>query len=1111
MKKKLRNYSPPAGVGIKKLLRAMKIALTIIILCIQQVNASIYSQTAINLNVKNEPLREVLKKIEQKSSFRFFYSDDLILLDKKINIRTKSREPLKVLDDICQNSDLTYRVFDNNLIVITSKSSIEQQFTVSGLVTDKDGQPLIGVNVFVDGTTIGTVTDLDGHYELAIPDQNAVLVFSSIGYLTEKVPIEDNKVIDLVMIEDIKNLQEVVVTALGIKRDKKALSYSSQQLSSDEISKGQNLNFVGSLSGRAAGIDLRKSNTGAGGSTKIILRGTKSFYGSSQPLFVIDGIPMANYQTSDAKGFWGGVDSGDGLSNLNPDDIESINILKGSNAAALYGSQGSNGVIIITTKKGAKGKAKIELSSSTVFQKASILPKLQTKYGQTSEGAIDSWGEKGSYTDPINDFFRTGIDMLNSVSISGGNEMASAYLSFANSSSKGIMPTNNFNKNNVTLSLKSEFFKNFSVSTNVMFTDQKINNKILNGYYFNPLTGLYLFPRGLNMDYYKENYQVMDPDRNMLTQNWFTDQDTQQNPYWILHNNANDESTKRVLGSINMEYKLTKAISIQARGNYDYTHQIYEQKIKAGTQSTLAPDNGRWIYNNTTSSQQYIDLLVNYTKDFGLFDVYGLLGTSYQKKIIGDGINIDSDKSNLIVPNEFYMNNLDLSSWNGEMKSVMTSKEVKESVFGNLSLGYNKMLYLDVSGRKEWSSTLAATSKDSYFYPSIGLSAIISEMATLPTPISFAKLRASYSYVGKEIPAFMTIPMNTVSAKNGVELNTEMSYRELKPETQKSLELGAEMRFLKNRLGFEATYYHIDNLDEFLKLAAPAGSGYTFYYVNAGQIRNTGVEAVLTIFPVKNNTFTWKSDINFSKNNNKVIKLDPSLKGKYNPEGGGEGYDMTITEGGSIGDIYVNAFLRDSTTGKIILNDDNLPVKAKEEKLIGSANPDFAIGWNNTFTYKNASLSFLIDGKFGGKFVDMTEAWYDQYGLSQRSADARDAGGVLVSGIKEDGTEVSTTVDAKSYYTRTGGRGSFVEPYVYDATNIRLRQLVISYLFDVSKIQVFFKTASLSLVGNNLFFFYREAPFDPDNTISTGINTQSVENFSLSPTRSFGFNIKLNF
>jgi outer membrane receptor protein involved in Fe transport len=564
------------------------------------------------------------------------------------------------------------------------------------------------------------------------------------------------------------------------------------------------------------------------------------------------------------------------------------------------------------------------------------------------------------------------------------------------------------------------------------------------------------------------------------------------------------------LASVDLEYKLTDALTVQARGNYDYTQQIFEQKIKAGTCSVLAPTNGRWKYINLVSTQQYVDLLLNYNKQINSFDIHGVLGTSYQKRIIGDGIYIDSDQSNLILPNEFFMNNMNLLSWNGTMNSTISSRDIKESVFGEFSIGYKKMIYLDVTGRTEWTSTLAATNKDYYFYPSFGLSALISEMVKLPEAISFAKLRTSYSYVGKEIPAFMTVPLNTVSSKLGTISNGEMPYKELKPEMQKSLELGLELRFFKNRAGLEATYYHIDNMDEFLNIVAPIGSGWDTYFINAGQIRNKGVEFTAFVIPVKNDVLTWKSDINFSKNSNEIVKLDPSLTGLYKLSGGGEGYFMAVTKGGSIGDIYVNAYDRDAK-GNIIFDDENLPVMKNGEKLIGSANPDFALGWNNNISYKNFTLSFLIDGKFGGKFVDMTEAWYDSYGLSKRSANARDENGVKVVGVKADGTPVSTTVNAKSYYTRIGGRASFVEPYVYDATNIRLRQLVFSYNISLKKYNILIDNASLSFVGQNLFFFYRDAPYDPDNTISTGNGDQSVENFCLPPTRSFGFNIKLNF
>ncbi|HEY4788751.1 MAG TPA: SusC/RagA family TonB-linked outer membrane protein [Bacteroidales bacterium] len=1096
----------------------MRISLLLTLVTTLNVSAVLYSQDAkLNLSVKDKPLIDVIRLIEQQSHFRFFFSDNYQDLNNLVSLTANNNSINEVLADLLKNKAITYRLLDNNIIVITPSETLLQQ-KITGTITDAStGEPLTGVSVSVEGTTQGVISDANGNFSIDVPGQNSVLVFTYMGYNTERIQLSNQTTINVSLVVDIKSLQEVVVTALGIKRDKKALSYASQQLSEDEISQGHNMNFANSLSGRVAGIDLRQSDAGAGGSTKIVLRGTKSFYGSSQPLFVIDGVPMANYQTSDATGMWGGHDSGDGISNINPDDIESITVLKGSNAAALYGSQGSNGVIIINTKKGVKGKTRVEISSSTSFQTASILPKLQTSYGQTAKGADDSWGAKGSYANPVDGFFRTGLDLLNTVSISGGNETTSAYLSYANSQSQGIMPTNHFNKNNLTFSQTSKFFKNLEVSSNIMLTDQMIDNKVQNGYYFNPLTGLYLFPRGLDFNNYKNNYQVFDKNLNMYTQNWFNIEDVQENPYWILNNDRNTEATKRIYGSLNLNYKISAALSVQARGNYDYTNQITELKAKAGTSSVLigGDSNGRWEYSNLTSTQQYADLILTYNKDFGgNFDVQGVLGTSYQKRIIGDGQQIDTKQNGLVAPNEFYLNNVNTATNIGLMKSVMTSRDIKESVFANLSVGYKKSLYLDMSGRNEWSSALAVPGGNdvSYFYPSIGLSAIISQMIKLPQAINFAKVRTSYAYVGKEIPAFMTIPENTVNdvdVTKGIVYNPQIPYRKLKPEMQKSIELGAEMRFFDSRAGFDVTYYNINNDNEFLQLAAPTGSGYKTYFVNAGKIKNTGVEVTLTFVPVKSKNITWTSNINYALNRNKILKLDPTLKGQYSNGLGGEGYDMTIVEGGSIGDIYVAGYKRD-TKGNVIIDADTLPERNPNVK-IGSANPNYTLGWNNTITYKNFSFSFLIDGKFGGKFVDMTEAWYDKYGLSQRSADARNAGYVLVNGVTEAGTPISEKVSPYNYYNRIGGRNSFVEPYVYDATNIRLRQVVLTYNVNLHRFHVLFNNASVSLIGRNLFFFYRPAPFDPDNTVSTGINSQSMENFCLPPTRSIGFNIKLNF
>lgn len=993
--------------------------------------------------------------------------------------------------------------------------AIAQKITGT-VISGGDKEPLPGVTVLEKGTTNGITTDFDGNFEFNLKDaSDQVLVFSFVGYQTQEVPVNGQTKIDVVLQESDIAVDEVVVTALGIKRDKKALSYSSQTISDEDIANTQGVNFASSLSGKTAGVELRESSAGAGGSTKITLRGTRNITSSNQPLFVIDGIPMANYQTSDASGFYGGRDSGDGLSNINQDDIESMTILRGANAAALYGSQGSNGVILITTKKGKNGTTKATFSSNTSITQAFDLPDLQYKYGQTSEGSESSWGEEGDYDDSfVKDFFQTGVTTKNGITLSGGNDKTTTYFSYSNAYSEGVVPTNTFKKNNLTFKQSSKFFDDkLTVTSDVMLTQQKVHNKILNGYYWNPLLGLYNFPRSLDFDDYKNNYKVWDSDRNMWTQNWAIsgNSEGEMNPYWILYKDQNDEKTNRIIGNVSLDYQLAEGLNLSARGSYDYTRQIYELKANAGSSSVLVSDNGRYIYSNLESYQAYGDLMLTYDHSLSDdLDLHAVIGTSYQNKTIGDGVAIDSDTYGLTLANVFTIQNISsikaFSSGN-----VMDSRLIKESAFANISLGYNNMLYLDLSGRNDWSSSLAYTGNLSYFYPSVGLSAILSQMIQLPEAISFAKVRGSYARVSNEIPAFKTNPVNGVDVDNLISRNSVTPFTDLKPEMQDSYEFGLEMRFLNNRVGLDASVYQIDTKDQYLELDAPSGSYYDTYYVNAGHIRSKGLEITLSTTPVKGKKFSWDSNVNFTTNTNKIMKLSDDLDGYYTMGGGGEGYDMYVVEGGKMGDIYVYQYARDDD-GNIILDDDTyVPTKNTTKRKVGNASPKWMMGWTNSFSYKKFNMSFQVDGKFGGNFVSMTNAYLDANGVSQATADAREAGGVKVKGVLSDGSAYEGTVDAQTYYTSTAGRAGIMEQYVYGSTNVRLRQVSLGYNFDLQKYTNLINNINLSLVGSNLFFFYNEAPTDPDITISTGNGSQGVENFGAPTSRSLGFNLQVNF
>lgn len=1070
------------------------------------------------LSLKNVTVKAALEALQTQSDVSFWFSTKDVDVQKIVTIKVKSESIDKVLKMILKGQDVYFEQKADHIIISKESSIVKKHVEpiadkltkkISGMVTDENGEPLAKVSIREKATRIGTVTDIDGRFSITIPDSVKTLFFSYTGMIS----IEHPAYIGMKVKLQPSNMQmnEIVVTALGITRDKKSLTYSSQSVTEEDISKSSDLNIATSLSGNIAGIEVLQSATGSGGSTKIQLRGDKNITSTNQPLFVIDGVPMANYQTSDAYGFYSGRDSGDGLSNINPDDIESITVLKGANAAALYGSQGSNGVILITTKKGKKGIAKITFRSSLALANVSELPDLQYTYGQTSLGSETSWGIKGNYTDNVKSFFSTGYTQQNSISMSGGGDKTTAYFSYGNVSSTGIMPTNKYNKNNISFRQSTKFLDDrLIMSSNVMLTMESIHNAMLSGYYWNPLLGLYNFPRGLDFNFYKTNYQFLDKNRNIMTQNWpiLTNSEGQMNPYWILNNDANDTKTKRLIANVMLNYKISKGFFLSVRGTYDYTNQLYNLNAKATSSSVLVSENGRYIYSNLNSWQSYGDLMLTYDKTIGkLFDIHIVVGASDQQRVIGDGLSIDSNVYGLSVVNNFTIQNIaSLSAFVNAQQ--MASRLIKESVFGNASVGYKNRIYLDLSGRSDWSSSLAFTNNSYYYYPSAGLSFILSQILDLPTAINFAKVRTSFARVSNEIPSFRTNPTNSVSV-NGVSLNTVMPFTNLQPEMEDNLETGLEMKFLDNRLSFDASYYQIDSKNQYLQLGAPSGSGYTNFYVNAGHIRTRGFELTVNAIPIKTKTFEYKATLNFSTTHNKILNLSDRFTGYYQIPGGGEGYDMLVKTGESMGDIYVNAYQRDAA-GNIVLDDSHIPVKAKEEKKIGNAHPDWMLGWNTNLKYKNFNLSFIVDGKFGGKFISMTEAYLDANGVTRATAVARDANGVYVSGVMDNGTPWSGMVNAQSYYAGTSGRGGIMEKYVYDATNVRLRQAVLGWNFNLHKWIKAMTDINLSLVASNLFFFYKRAPGDPNMTISTGNGTQSVENFQLPLTRSFTFNLKFN-
>jgi len=1013
------------------------------------------------------------------------------------------------------------------LFMLIANALLAQNRQLSGLVIDSANNGVPGATVKVKAGKAQTVTDADGKFTLSVPAGNIVLEISSVGFAKKEITVaETDNNVSVKMASSSEILSEIVVTALGVKRERKALTYATQQVGGEELRKAANINFVDALNGKAAGLDIKVSNSGAGGSTKAVLRGNKSLTGLSEALYVIDGIPMINNKGSQPDTY-GGTDGGDGLSAINPADIETISILRGANAAILYGSQGANGVILITTKKGKAGKTSVDINHSTVLEQVKDLPQFQYRYGTV--GGDYSWTapdltviqpdelinitkspitniQSNSYQKGyIKDFFRTGATITNSVSVQGGNDKTTAYFSYSNISATGVMPTNKYSKNNFSFSQSTKLLSDkLTLSSNVIFASEISNNRPGAGYYNNPLTGLYLFARDRDFNSFKQNYQVFDSSRNLYKMNWYSTEEKQNNPFWELNNDPKLQKSSRVIASVKASWDIMPHLRFEARGNIDYNNVTRDSRYAAGGNSVTVSTTGSWSYSRYVDQSLYSDGILTYNNTFGNLSLTALGGVSYQKNHFNDGLTFGNGTTAMLYPNVFTFANMPPTVIFNQTGYTI----IKQGAFADVQLGYKNFLFLDVAGRNDWASTLANTGNQSYLYPSVGLSAVISDMVKLPTAISYLKIRGSISQTANEVPFNVVHPDNVINnAAGGIGRPSYKPFPDLKPEKIKSNEFGTEMRFLDGRLGFDFTYYNDISTNQFITLPAPSGSGYVSQYINAGRITNHGFELTLTADPIRTKNFSWRTSINASQNKNKIVELIASNP-DYQVGGDNEGFASIIKAGGSFNDVYIYHFLRNDA-GQIMLDANSVPQKAPTQTLVGNVNPDYLLGWNNNVTYKNWFASALINGKFGGVAFSKTEGFLDSYGVSERTAAARDQGYVTINAIKGD--KGVTTIDPYTYYSAVGDRNKIMEPYIFKRTNIRMGQLVIGYNFRPKNANPVIKNASISLVGRNLFFFYKKAPFDPEQSISTANNVQSNDIFGLPPTRSYGINVKFTF
>lgn len=986
--------------------------------------------------------------------------------------------------------------------------------TITGKVTDNNGNPVAGVAIRVQGKNQGTYSDGNGNFSIQA-SQGDVLIFSSIGFVTQHITVGSEDKISVKLANSNTTMNEVVVTALGISRKAASLTYANQAISGNAVNKVKSDNLMDALNGKVAGVDISPSASGVGGSVKVIMRGNKNAFGSNQPLYVIDGIPMSN--NSNAQGqpngtYGGGSDGGDGISNLNPDDIASITFLEGASAAALYGSQAANGVVLITTKKGRIGKAEIHYSSSFTVSSISYKPKFQNEYGETPNGN-QSWGAKlasPASADNLSTFYQKGQNYTNSVDFSAGTAQAQTYFSYANTKATGVMPTNSLMRNNFTFREDANFLNDkLTLEANINYITQKIHNTPLQGLYLNPITGLYLFPVGVDINQYKQNYGVPVTSRNgLLTMNWVANEDVQSNPWWLLYKDPNFSTRNRIIISVVAKYKFTDWLNLQLRGNTDRTADTYEQDLYAGSNPVnVTGSNGSFTGSNQAFTQTYGDAILNFNVPMKSdLKINGLLGTSItNQNTVGQGYGAGSG---LAIPNVFILQNV-LTSSSSPVYTLPANHNQIQSVFANLNFAYKDWLYLDLTGRNDWSSNLAFTNNESYFYPSVGLSFILSDVVTLPKFIDFAKLRGSYAEVASSVPQYITNPINYLANGGAVTFNTVEPNPALKPTNTKSKEAGIDLHLFDSRARFSFTWYQNNTFNQFIQYTPAASTGFTVGYLNAGNIQNKGIELTLSYDVIKDRALKWNTSINYSSNKNTIIELNPAapdapiwLTG-YQPNA----YGSALVKGGSWGDIYGVKFER-SDAGQIKLNSSDQPINDNTFVKVGNANPKWQMGWNNDFNYKNFDLSFLIDGKFGGQVLSMTQMMMDSYGVSLASGQARDKGGVSINGVDPSGHPV-TTVDAQNWYSTIGGRSGIAEAYIYSATVVRLRQVSLGYDFPIR--DSFIKSLRLSLIGSNLFYFYKKAPYDPEITMSTGNGMSGVDVFTQPTTRNVGAQLNVSF
>ncbi|RLD60069.1 MAG: SusC/RagA family TonB-linked outer membrane protein [Bacteroidetes bacterium] len=1060
-----------------------------------------------------------------------------------------------------------------------------QDREISGTVTSSDdGLAIPGVQVVVKGTTIGTVTGLDGNYKLNVPESATMVVFSFIGMVSQEVEIGSQTTIDLAMEPDILNIEGVVVTALGISREKKSLGYATQEITGDDVNQVKSDNFINSMSGKISGVQV-KNNTNIGGSSNVIIRGSTSLTGNNQALFVVDGIPISNDLTNNDGQTTGrsGYDYGSAASDINPNDIESINVLKGAAATALYGSRAANGVILITTKKGSKSATGSKLigvginSNVTVgYVDKSTFPKYQQSYGAGygpyySGGAHPGLGENadgdlvvpftedasfGEAFDPSLmvyqynayeptspnfgkktpwvagengpiEFFDNSLSLTNSVDVTGGGENNTFRLSYTNMHQKGIMPNSELNRNNFNFSGSHDVLDNLtlSASANVINTNTKGRNHT--GYSDNIMSSFRQWWQ-TNVDM-NEQQDLYDQSGTNATWNRLSEDNADpiywDNFYWSRFENYQTDERNRIIGYVMADWQITDYISLMGRVSMDQYSLLQEERKAIGSVSgefgVGRPDvRSGYARFNRSFMETNVDIMANYNKNITEdISLQALIGVNLRKTTIDDVYA--STNGGLIVP--------DLYSLGNSVSPMLAPEENLSEIgvngiFGSASLGYKNMIYLDATIRRDVASTLPEDA-NSYIYPSVSTSFVFSELLEANW-LSFGKVRLNYAEVGNAAGfARLTDTYDQNTSFNGnalFSLPNSKNNAELKPERSKSFEVGLAMTFLQNRLGFDVAYYKTNTVDQLMPVAVSYTTGYSTKYINAGEMENKGIELMLNGTPMKGDNFRWDVNLNWAQNKSLVVSLADGVDNLQLARLQG-GVTINARVGEAYGTIQGTDFVTDASGNKVVGSNGYYLKTATSDQILGDINPDWIGGLNNRFSYKNWAFSFLIDWQEGGSVFSLDQYYGLGTGLYAETVftndlgnpvrnDMSDGGGLVLPGVKEDGSVNDIRVSGNDYRV-FGWSKNPNAAFVYSASYVKLREVVLTYslpakMMEDSKI---FTGVSFSLVGSNLWILYKELPHaDPEASQGAG-NIQGWQSGAMPATRNVGFSVNLQF